>query len=208
MTMPPGGIKALFAENSVMTIDVQVNRVAAVLERLKETELLHGTMSGSVSDSVRAFSATASKKHQELTAQQKKVAQQRMDDAILLDALDRRIADLQIQLDEEETKLRAIYGDDYVDDLAEMYLTDKELEGLNTDDEKLDGIAEKILDDKNQVKPEYAGQPGTRYISIWGNKEEAEHKKEWMLRENSNDSEIDDAAENSYAQVVDRDLGF
>ena len=65
-----------------------------------------------------------------------------------------------------EKDLKDKYGDDFLTVLAEKYLNENDLEGLETDDDKRLALAERMLEN-GRIKPEFADNAEAQYIFKW-----------------------------------------
>ena len=67
-----------------------------------------------------------------------------------------QLEDLNNRINANLESLADTYGEDVIGGIASTFLTEAELEGLETDVEKMQALMEKMLDDDGNIKPEYA----------------------------------------------------
>lgn len=138
----------------------------------EETAKLHGQLSGSDTGSMK-LSATAFNKSAQRTRDQEEErnSQRKVDTDLWAMLINEEIARLNLELQNLAGDLRGKYGDDFVNAMAETYLSDKEREGLVTDEDKLKALADKMLDKDGNIKPEYANTPEADYIYKWNKRQ-------------------------------------
>jgi len=155
----------------------------------KDNAELMGLQGGSV-ESVQkrglALSGAISRA-QEANARRAKTA---TEDAAFLDLLSRyndlkqELADIRGKIATLDEELRAEYGDDYLDDMAKMYLSESELEPLGGLDpvereERIKALlSDKMLNDDGSIKDAYKGTKIARFLE--------QMKKEAAIQERIN----------------------
>lgn len=86
---------------------------------------------------------------------------------IVVDAVTRRMNELRERMAANYEILREKYGDDVIGGMAATYLTEEELEGLETDDDKLRALSAKFLNEDGEVIPQYEGLTESKYVRDW-----------------------------------------
>lgn len=114
----------------------------------------------------------------------------------LLNALDNRIAELDSEMDALDAQMRAKYGDDYLDKFYATHVGEP-LEGMS-EEEKLDGLAEVMLDENGDVRAEFAGNDMAEYLEKRDDRMDAVAARE----------EYDRTGDISVVQTVAREQGF
>lgn len=145
-------------------------------------------------------------RNDEITKQEKERAQVRNSDILflaLLDSINDRIADLDKEMASLSEELKAKYGEDYIEGMASTFLSEKEREGLKTDEERLKALADKFLDDDGKIKPEYADRPEAKYVRSWAEKENLQGLKNTL---NNGDPVTDPHQKILLEEMADNDL--
>jgi hypothetical protein len=132
----------------------------------------------------RALGAAAAGVAAETAAEQKKKAEQQFQDR-MYQLLQDRIRDLDRSMAEAADRLRLRYGDDFIGGMSARYLTEEQLSGAHTDDERLALLADRFLErDANGefkkdtkghyiVKEEYRGTDEAGYVADWAERQVA-----------------------------------
>lgn len=110
-------------------------------------------------------------------AERKRKAGRSVDDALfvaMLNDLQNRLDVLDRRLKERYETLRNKYGDDVVHAMASTYLSDDEMSGLETDEQKLRALAEKFLDKDGKIKEQYKDLEEAKYIRDWNEAQKVE----------------------------------
>lgn len=63
--------------------------------------------------------------------------------------------------------LRRKYGDDVIGGMAATFLTEEELIGLHTDEDKMHALSAKMLDSDGEIKSQYDGLIESAYVRDW-----------------------------------------
>lgn len=88
-------------------------------------------------------------------------------------ALEKELADLNERIAEQEQAMIDQYGEDYMDDMADMYLSDEErasLEGLSPEEREAkirEMLSDKMLNPDGSIKDEYKDQPIADLLRDW-----------------------------------------
>ncbi len=96
-------------------------------------------------------------------------------DMILTSTLEKmrsELADLETQMEKRFEALRGKYGDDVIGGMAATFLSEAEQSGLDTEEQKMQALAEKFLDENGNVKEEYAHLEEALYVRDWNKAEE------------------------------------
>ena len=100
---------------------------------------------------------------------EKKEQRRRKDQDYVLKVLDQmrdRLATLEQLMAERYIILQAKYGQDAIGGMAAEFLGD-EAESLQTEQERLEALAEHFLDENGAIKPEFAGSDEALFIRDW-----------------------------------------
>lgn len=122
----------------------------------KENALLMGIAGGSVDESV--YRTTSAAKFSEIARKAQKEEKEKRNQQVWLDLLDyarQRLAELDASIAERLEGLKAKYGEDVIQGLAEAFLTAEEREGLETAEDIEQALVDKYLDENGDLKPEY-----------------------------------------------------
>lgn len=79
----------------------------------------------------------------------------------------RQIALLEERMAQNYEILRATYGDDVIGGMASTWLSREEAAKLTTDEERMQALSEKFLNDDDSIKPPYAELVEARYVQDW-----------------------------------------
>ncbi len=119
----------------------------------------------------KAQQEAQAEKHREAADKDRQQAQNQATDLTIfvqvLDQIEQRIAYLEEEMARRYEILKAKYGEDVIGGMAATYLTEQELAGLKTDEEKNYALAAKFLDRSGKIKPEYKHLEDARYIRDW-----------------------------------------
>ena len=85
----------------------------------------------------------------------------------LLDDIERRLKELEARMAVLAQRLTVKYGKDFVAGMASTFLTDEEKEGLETDEDYLRALADKMLDNNGNIKDKYKDTPEAQYVRDW-----------------------------------------
>ena len=85
----------------------------------------------------------------------------------LLDDMRLHLADLVANMAVLHDKLQDKYGEDVISGIAATYLTEEELAGLETDEQKLNTLAKKLLNPDGTIKDKYKYLDEAKYIQAW-----------------------------------------
>jgi hypothetical protein len=91
----------------------------------------------------------------------------------LLDDLNRRIQELDKQMEQSAAILRQKYGDDFIAGIAANYLTEDENENSRTDEERLQALSKKFLNADGTIRDEYKHLDEAQYVEAWQKRENA-----------------------------------
>lgn len=111
----------------------------------------------------------------------------------VLDQIEQRIAYLEERMAERYELLKRKYGEDVIGGMAATYLTEDELAGLETDEDRHYALAAKFLDQSGEIKPEYKHLDDAKYIRDWNESEQLKcvaHKLETGQTLNTEDKAI------------------
>ena len=96
-------------------------------------------------------------------------------DMVMMSILDRaeaQLATLERQLAQRHELLRQKYGNDVIGGMASTYLNEGQLTGLTTEEEKLEALAEHVLDANGNIKSKFAHLEEAKYVRDWKNAQE------------------------------------
>lgn len=86
---------------------------------------------------------------------------------VVLDAINRRMDELRERMARNYEILRQKYGDDVIGGMAATFLSEEELEGVSTDEEKMRALSAKMLDEDGEIKGRYEGLRESDYVHDW-----------------------------------------
>lgn len=86
---------------------------------------------------------------------------------VLMDQMRNRLADLERGMAEHFAELRKKYGENVADGMAQTFLSEEEYARLRTDEEKLQALADKMLDENGNIKEQYAHLREAEYLKQW-----------------------------------------
>ncbi|MDM3871843.1 hypothetical protein QSV34_10825 [Porticoccus sp. W117] len=139
---------------------------AARLSAEMDNAILLGQQSGSVSGLLDR-TASAEKTDAKYTRKQQSKDKRMTDILDIIENMRQQLADLEAQMAQRFEALKAKYGDDVIGGMATTFLTEDELAELDTDEQKLQALADKLLDDKGNVKPQYRHLEEAEYLEAW-----------------------------------------
>ena len=85
----------------------------------------------------------------------------------LLDDMRKRLEELDAAMEKSRLKLIAKYGENYVTGMIDTLLTDAEKAGLETEDEKMRALANKMLNPDGSIKDKYKDSEEAKYVRDW-----------------------------------------
>ena len=85
----------------------------------------------------------------------------------LLDDIERHLRELEARMAVLAQQLKVKYGKDFVAGMASTFLTDEEKKGLETDEDYLRALADKMLDKNGNIKDKYKDMPEAKYVRDW-----------------------------------------
>ena len=140
------------------------------LDELRQHYFIQAQMNEIDDASIAGLSINQSGRHGFESSTSKKKKKQSNDDLLfmtMLDSMRNELARLDASLARQFEALKEKYGDDVVSGMAETYLTEEELSGLITDEDKLNALADKMLDENGNIKSEYKDLDEAKYIRDW-----------------------------------------
>ena len=130
----------------------------------------------------------------------RKKEQRAQDAAIILTVLEQmreRLADLENQMAKRFEALKNKYLDDVIGGMASTFLDDKELSSLETDEQKLQALADKFLDETGNIREDYKGLEEAEYMHLW---QQAEDQKQAIEQHLNTDKS--NTAEQEHTQLA------
>lgn len=115
----------------------------------------------------------AYREHQERErVDDKRRTQQKRDDDFLdfiieVTESQRRMAELEERMARNYALLQTRYGEDVIGGIAATWLTREEAAGLQSDEERLQALSKKFLNDDDSIKPPYVDLVEAQYVSDW-----------------------------------------
>ncbi len=85
----------------------------------------------------------------------------------LLDDIRQRLEELETRMAQRLDLLKAKYGEDVADAMADTFLADAEKTGLDSDKDKLEALARKFLTPEGTIRDEYVHLEEAQYIRDW-----------------------------------------
>ncbi len=158
------------------TIDVEYNRRLAMAKLIRENAVNMGLRGGSKAGLIETGNSAPFNKLKEQQQQAEKARQSEAQWMILLGQLQDDIAELDKAIDDSLNGLKAIYGDDVIGGLADVFLSPEEREGLETEEEVMQALIDKYLNEDGRLKPEYADlDPKVlELLQLWRNRQIAQ----------------------------------
>lgn len=107
----------------------------------------------------------------ERTDQEKQEKKERDDDEfetiLFVTELQRQIAELEERMARNFEILRGTCGDDVIGGMAATWLSREEAASLTTDDERLQALSKKFLNEDDTIKPPYVDLVEAHYVRDW-----------------------------------------
>lgn len=94
---------------------------------------------------------------------------------ILMSTLDKirsELAELEAQMKQRFEALRGTYGDDVIGGMTATFLSEEDLSGLDTEDQIMQALVDKFLDENGDVKRQYEHLEEALYVRDWNKAEE------------------------------------
>lgn len=88
-------------------------------------------------------------------------------DLVFMTEVQRQIAEIEERMARNYEILRGKYGDDVIGGMATTWLTREEAAKLKSDDERLQALSEKFLNDDDSIKPPYKDVVDAHYVQDW-----------------------------------------
>lgn len=85
----------------------------------------------------------------------------------LLDDIEKRLRDIEKRMAELAKELKTKYGENFITGMASTFLTEEELNGIKTDQERMRALADKMLDNNGNIKDKYKDTPESQYVRDW-----------------------------------------
>ncbi len=85
----------------------------------------------------------------------------------LLQDMQDRLNDLNASLAKREQALKDKYGEDYINAMAQSYLSEEEQKGLTSNQERLKALAGKFLNPDGTIKDKYKHLEEAKYVQEW-----------------------------------------
>ncbi|GAK34626.1 hypothetical protein JCM17846_28740 [Iodidimonas nitroreducens] len=125
----------------------------------RENVELMGLQGGSV-ESVSNRSAAASKKFSDVVNEERRREKERASTTAWLDLLNQ----IQAEIDALERPFRDEFGDDYINAMAQRFLSEEEYNSVETDAERAQLMYDKYLNPDGTVKDEYQGTEAGEWV--------------------------------------------
>ena len=138
-------------------------------------QILFGQKSGARSGDMRRAFAAARDAIGGAEERERRQAEQRANDLYLITIIQEQITWHREQMDGLENVLRDKYGVDFILGMAETFLDEGVLQTLDTRDAKLQALADLMLDENGNIKPQYINRPEAQYVYHWQKEQELEN---------------------------------
>ncbi len=159
----------------------RVHLTGKELEEARHNYFIEANMRGNDEASIGGLNINTSGRTLSDSIEAKK-RKQTADDLLflaLLDDMRDRLDALEASMERRFQTLQEKYGEDVIGGIADTYLTDEEKAGLETDQEKLEALANKFLNPDGSIKDEYRHLEEAKYIRDW---QEAQNLQEIIAK--------------------------
>lgn len=139
------------------------------LEAVRQNYFIEAMMRESDDSSIGGVNVNTSGRHQ-FSGAQAESRKNATQDAIFLSLLDdmrERLAELDASMAERFKTLQGKYGEDVIGGMVDTFLTDEEKAGLDTDEQKIEALVDKFLNEDGSIKDEYKNTEEAKYIRDW-----------------------------------------